>query len=530
MPTTKQMLSHADYSEPVIEAIAELRGAFLLEGDESESVVELLAAQISDPESIQSIVEELSVAEPHCSQALELLLQHGGQMSAAQFTREFGGVRRMGAAKQLREQPWLAPESTCERLFYLGLIGLGFSAAETSKQPQSIVYIPSDVIPWLPQPSRAESIEGFAVQAVDSPPESERRVADDAFLEDAGTLLGYLHNHTIRLADGAPHPDDLDRFTERLLEPYNSDSAPTIYSDAQSVDKDTERPEIRIRERQIRTNLLLHIAKRLGWLKLGEDDSITLTKNRVRAFLDAPRAEQRRMLWNGWRNSPDWNDLCQTPELECVNRSKWQNDPLQTRTTILNLIAKLEPGVWYKESSFLYAVKGIEPDFQRPTGEYDSWYIHKTSTQEFLSGFARWNEVEGQLLRFLIHGPLHWLHSVDLAEVEGERLFSLSQLGSFMLFDDASQPAEQSRLPIMVGTDFTITVPLGTPLRDRFNVERFADFESSQPDYTYQIRQRSLNRANSEGITPQRVLKFLADQGSIVPPHVSEKLEQFQPG
>ena len=40
-----------------------------------------------------------------------------------------------------------------------------------------------------------------------------------------------------------------------------------------------------------------------------------LTGNRVRAFLDMTRAEQRRTLFDAWRNTPEWNDLCRTPEL-----------------------------------------------------------------------------------------------------------------------------------------------------------------------------------------------------------------------
>ena len=52
------------------------------------------------------------------------------------------------------------------------------------------------------------------------------------------------------------------------------------------------------------------------------------------------------------------------------------------------------------------AFKEAEPDFQRPTGDYDTWYIRRTDTQEFLKGFDQWDAVEGELLRFLC-GPLH---------------------------------------------------------------------------------------------------------------------------
>ena len=41
--------------------------------------------------------------------------------------------------------------------------------------------------------------------------------ADDSFLEDAGSLIGFLHTDTLRLTgEGRPNQEDLDRFMQRL--------------------------------------------------------------------------------------------------------------------------------------------------------------------------------------------------------------------------------------------------------------------------------------------------------------------------
>lgn len=62
----------------------------------------------------------------------------------------------------------------------------------------------------------------------------------------------------------------------------------------------------------------------------------------------------------------------------------WQNDPLQTRTTLLKMIGRLQPGNWYSMNDVVEAIKKTDADFQRPTGRYDTWYIRSTTSQEFL--------------------------------------------------------------------------------------------------------------------------------------------------
>src|SRR5579859_5992190 len=39
------------------------------------------------------------------------------------------------------------------------------------------------------------------------------------------------------------------------------------------------------------------------------------------------------------------------------------------------------------------AVKEEEPDFQRPAGNYDSWYIRDAQSGEYLRGFESWDRV-----------------------------------------------------------------------------------------------------------------------------------------
>lgn len=503
MPTTSQML--AEYPDILLQVLAELRGAYLDAADTREQAIDLLAAQITDPTSVQFAYQEVIDMADNAKQAIETLLKEGGEIVEAQFSREFGSIRQMGPAKLERESPWLYPECVAEMLYYYGLIGRGFKGV--GKNAHTIIYLPSDVTPWLPHPQNPILAGGLAIQTVPPPPAARTLLADDTFLEDVGTFLGFLHTDQLRLTAKGPNSADIDRFVQRLQIPFTGD----------------------VPELNTRLALLLHLANRLGWLRRSENDVVQLTGNRVRLFLDKTRAEQRFALWEAWRNSPDWNDLCHTPGLECTNRANWKNDPRQTRETLLTILAKLQPGAWYSRFDILRTIKATDPDFQRPTGDYDTWYIRSTTTQEFLKGFEHWDDIEGALIRFLISGPLHWLCAFDLAEPSaGDDLsVSLSQWGAVWLGHDVPQPHDQVRRTITIGEDFTLTLAPGASLADRFRVERFAQWQASYPNYVYQINQRSLKRAAEEGIATPQILNFLHERSPQIPTKVTNALERF---
>lgn len=506
MPNTSQML--ANYPDILLQVIAELRGAFLDFADTREQAVELLAAQITEPTSTQFAYQEVIDYSDQASISLESLIKEGGEVAESHFSREFGSIRQMGPAKLDRETPWLYPENVSELLYYYGLIGRGIKGS--GNNAHTIIYIPSDVLPWLPHPTGEATEEGLPIQPIPPPPAARTIPADDSFLEDIGTFLGFLRSDMLRLNGDGPNADDTDRLVQRLQLPF-ADSSPELST---------------------RLALLLHLANRMGWLRRGDEDRIELASNRVRAFLEATRADQHYMLWDAWCQSPEWNDLFRTPGLDCTETGGWKNDPLQTRQAFLALLARLQPGSWYSISDLIDVLNEHEPDFQRPSSNYDNWYIRDITTQEFLKGFEHWRDVEGALIKFYIVGPLHWLNAVDLAEPSaGDDLqFSLSHWGARWLGHDVTQLHEQRRRPIVVGEDFTITLPPGSPLADRFRVERFAQWQSSYPNYVYQISKRSLNQAAEMDIQTRQILDFLKRTSKNVPPKVVAALEQFKAG
>ena len=166
MPQTNQMI--AEYPEILLHVIAELRGAFLDGERNLRTMIDSLGSQITDPTSVLIAFQEITDSYPEAKPALDLLLAEGGELREAQFTREFGGIRQMGPSRLEREQPWNTPESIAELLFYYGMIGRGFKGA--GQNAHTIVYIPSDIIPWLPRPATVDGEQGTGRSSDPAPP------------------------------------------------------------------------------------------------------------------------------------------------------------------------------------------------------------------------------------------------------------------------------------------------------------------------------------------------------------------------
>ncbi|MGL4648480.1 MAG: hypothetical protein ACRC1H_03655, partial [Caldilineaceae bacterium] len=236
MPTTAQMLT--GYDAELLEAIAEQRSATDVQGTRAQ-VVNSLAADLTSPSSVRAAYEDALDTNALAEEAIETLLTAGGEMAEAKFSKQYGSIRQMGSARMRREAPWLNPESVAEVLYYLGLMGHRFVGAGQSAH--SAVYLPSDVVPWLPRKQAETDPEGLLVQAVPPPPRPRTVVADDSFLDDAGALLGFLTSDSLRLEAGGPNAEDIDRLVLRLQLPFD-DTMP---------------------EQGVRLALLLHLANRL---------------------------------------------------------------------------------------------------------------------------------------------------------------------------------------------------------------------------------------------------------------------------
>jgi hypothetical protein len=250
----------------------------------------------------------------------------------------------------------------------------------------------------------------------------------------------------------------------------------------------------------------------------------------VRHFLEAERGQALVQLVTGWQQSKQLNELALLPGL--ILEGEWRNDPLRTRGAILELLATIPREKWWGLESFVNAVRELDPDFQRPAGDYDSWIIRHAEQDTYLSGFESWDQVDGQLLRFMITGYLHWLGIMDLAAPgKGKSLtaFRFSGWSEALLQEESPKgiPAEDQK--IIARSDGRLVVSRRVPRSVRYQIARFCEWgELKRGDYTYQITPSSLKRAEEGGLMIKQFMTLLDKHAEHVPPNLVTALERFE--
>jgi len=469
MKNLRQCLIDCDMA--MLRAIAQRRGVELVSNRRRE-VVEQLAEELVQPESMADILERLKPGE---REALESLAAEGGRNKLRLFARQYGPVRAFGPGRLERERPWEAPVSAAEGLWYSGLVYRAFD--EVEGQTSECIFVPQDLLPLLPGVGKKPLT--FVVETAPTP--SAIRQGSLTLVQDACAFLSYLQNEDVK-----PVRDDslARRHIERIIERF------LVQED------DTER-----------LAFLHHLCQRLelvhpsaGFLKPNPPEA--------RRWLKSPRAEQLLALQEAWRDAPGWNELWRVKSLRCESTG-WRNDPLLARRRILGHLAQCPPQQWLSLASFTSSIKENDPDFQRPDGDYTSWYIRQVTTGQYLMGFEHWEQVEGALIAHLLTKPLHWLGATSLGYDETSRSFLITAWGAAFLGLPAQMPVEPPSPPMTVQPDFTIISPAGVSLYDRFQLERFTAWQSSGDSYVYRLTRDSLARGLRQGIKIEMILAFL---------------------
>lgn len=485
MKTLPQHLE--DLSPLVLEAVAANHG---LIGPVEPTA---LAARLADEDYLRNV---LRAAPPEAITALQTLKGKPNGLPAAVFQRRFGVIRRFGGGRFQQERPWQQPANAAEWLWYRGLIARGF--VETPTGLVEHIALPTDLAPLLPLPAAMPSPPFLTAAA---PPDAWQEDGD-AFLDDLLTLLVYVHQERVWPdAYGNWSPRDWEAMTR----PWRGVAEPPQGGN--------------------RAALLLFVARRLGLVVMA-GRRLRLANRTVADWLPQDRFAQAQTLFTAWRTATDWNDLCLTPGLEC-EPGAWRNDPLLAREALLTWLSRASVGVPYRLDALLDLLYAHDPDFQRPDGNYETWYIRHRQG-ELLRGFAHWHAVEGELIRYLWTGPLFWLGAVALAADRPEQRWCLTARGAGFLSGQA--PALPPATRLVVDEAFRIHIPEGATLYDRWRVAQIAEWEASQPGFRYRLSRRRLQQAAATGISPERVLMFLEEAtGNAVPDRVRRALSRFRP-
>jgi hypothetical protein len=500
MPSLEYVLR--DYDLGLLKIIAGLWGLELRAPNQREAADEL-AAQMLQPELAREIVEALAEEARSALAAL----QAEGRAPLASFTRKYGELRAMGQARRDREQPWINAPSTTETLWYRGLIASAFF--DDGKGPQEFFFIPDDLRSLIPV--RTIAPPTALPPGYPAPSPVTRHSSPDFAPDDAATLLAYLQIASVKLEGAsfpAKHRASLSRFL-RLPEALD-----------------------------FLTHLVIHLGLVAG-------SPLKLEPAQARPFLESPHPAPVKALAEAWRDSREWNDLLHVPGLIFEGKA-WRNDPLTARQAILNLLAEVPRGEWWSLDSFVAAVKECQPDFQRPAGDYDSWYIRDAATQTYLRGFESWEHVDGALVRWMIEQPMYWLGLVELAfdphplphslpgrggRGEGSA-FRITPYGAAFLGRD-EWPAAEAEAPVtfQVSGDGLLRVPASASRYDRFQVARVCNWLPPEgDDYLYRLAPASLARAAKQGIKVSHIIAFLqkAAGGEDLPPALVGALHRWE--
>ncbi|HEY3311702.1 MAG TPA: helicase-associated domain-containing protein [Anaerolineales bacterium] len=511
MPSLAQTLPSNDIG--FLRIVASLWGLELASSDPAEAVIEL-ADGLCDAELLEEVVSTLP---GDGRAALDALLSENGRMPWVAFSRRFGELREMGAGKRDREQPHLQPNSAAEMLWYRALLAKAFMNGE--KGPQEFAFVPDDLFMALdfaglipetrpvsagPVYVAETEIEGSATEGPDLEALEEEPLEPE--------ITAPVKNKTTLVAAAG---DSLGRPASPAEKSFPIPAGDWILDDACSflsaMRMGLNSPSLRLPEPVLRELL---IAARLI-------SPTALQPEVVKTFLEAPRDKALGTLREGWQASESFDELRQLPGL--VFEGTWTNQPLVTREFILNLLEPLPEGQWWSLLAFVRDIKTRFPDFQRPAGDYDSWFIRRTAGGAYLRGFASWDEVDGALIRYMLSGPLHWLGLLDLAAPEAGMAAS-----AFRAHLETKAPVETGKLTVT--SQGKIVVPRLVPRAARYQIARFCDLDDQKDqEYHYRISAGTLKRAREQGLKAEHLLGLLRKNSSApIPPSFVKALQRWE--
>lgn len=464
-----------DHDLGFLQIIAQLWGLELSAGSAREALP-LVKDQMLD----RHLVTEITSALPAPAQeALEDLQRNKGVIPWSQLVRAYGGIREVGPGRRDREKPYLDPISATEMLWYRGLIGREF--LKFRGELQECAYLPTDLSELLPPTRPAErQLPGRAA----SPGETAWiQPVSDRILDHTCTLLAAL-----RLGDGQRSPS-----WDRWDVPYAF-----VYAILAGVKLITSSEQ-----------------------PVAED---------ARSLLACSRGEALPWLVQGWQKSVHFNELRLMSTIVC--EGAWQNNPVATRLKVLTWLEDLPENTWWNLNAFIQGIKAIDPGFQRPTGDFDTWLIRDAETGQSLQGMAHWDAVDGALLRYMICGPLHWLGLVDLASPARDlpvAAFRLSSQASALLAGKPLPDSAEEDQPILVSPTGLLTAFPHTPRLARYQLARFCDWVAETTDqYNYQLSPSSLSLAINQGLKIAHLVLLIQKYGDSQPPNLLKALQHWE--
>lgn len=476
------------------------------EGGDRDALLKALAKAMEDPERVAAVWNQLNAGQ---RSAIQMLYHTPSRsMPAVHFTRVAGEIRQMGSDEIARQDPILHPKSHAEALYYHGFISLRRENADTGLR--TVLFVPTALAALLPvnetSYDNADEADDYGgdeltttIQVLEEDELDDLRPADTSIVDDMTTLLAFLRIESPVVEEGWLPADLLTR-----LEPY-------------LLVKGHER-----------LRFLVVLAHAAGLIDLSAGHAAPRSAE-ARRWLNLARHEQVRQLAEAWQASTI-SDLAHVSGLHIdANAGTFhQYDARAVRGVVLNLmLAQIPVASWWVLSDFIDAVREDNADFQRPNGDFNSWYIQDEQGNP-LNGIGNWDAVDGALLEYLITGPMFWLGLADQAS----DAVHLNAYGRAFLGQAAWPQQQEQFAPLELQDDGLIVLSRKAVRSDRFQVARFTTWLAELEPYHYRLDAGGLERAVAQGIALDQIRDFLAKRApnGELPAPLGQFIEQWRHG
>ena len=482
-----------------------------LETNYTQEAAEQLAEAMLDEE--RAATEWGRLSDKERGAFLMLLGARDHKMTLAQYGRFQGDIREMGEDRRQRETPHLKPLGMAELLYYRGLIGVMYDQAAAS--PQKFVYVPHDLAEVLPTHETgydlSEEPDDFPD---DDDDDNEEQVTtteagevelvfrgDTAIVDDVATILAYL-----QLENAKREANSLNEMDRQAVEEF--------------MLGDTSKARIA---------LIMGLIAGLGLASDDGDGYFKPVPQKARRWLDQPRTQQIHALADTWEASALFNELYYIPSVT-LESAAWQNDPTLIRRTVKTFLQQQSETDWVSVDKLVAAIKKDDPDFQRPGGDYDSWYIVDDETGDYLRGFDSWDRVDGKVIEVALGGPMYWLGLADIGRSDLGGMLRLNAYGRAFIEKAKWPQVKDPETLVSVADDGLIQAHRNLSRYDRFQLSRFTEWGFPSGDhYEYFLTVDSLMTANDYGIKAEHIRSFLKrTTDNNIPVSVDEMLEQWE--
>ncbi len=464
-----------DYEPDLLAMLAEQWGV-----EQDLSPVKNLPKQVAQRLGEETLFSEILQALPQPAlSALLRLARSQGRLPLAQFERDFGSLREMGAARREKIRPDRHPQSITEMLFYKGLIARAFF--KEGAEAREFFYIPEEFQRLL----QAQLLTtGEGAPALTQYDAERVFAAQDNLLDHSCSLLAAL-----RLG--------IDAQTLSLQNP------------------------------PIPAPFLLDV------LRAGDliDEHNTPDPAAIGAFLEASRAQAFSRLVHVWLSSPFVDETRLLTDLDFEGGMR--PSPQLTRQKVIALALSLPGDSWTNLDEFVEWVRAFQPDILRSGGEYEAWIIQQQPGGRFLKGFQHWQDVEGRLLREMVTGPLFWMGLLDLGAKYKSKKAAFLRPSKWA--DDLTKGREvsyphQEAAAFRVEKDGSLLISRAFPLSLRYQIARFCEWGAArQGNYVYQLSPPALLRAKQQGLQPSQLIALLHKYGQKpLPAPVLAALERWK--